>query len=150
VGVCGKDSKTAALQDLQLHFNIGLGQWAQAIEAKGQRVSDEAKDLILDSTFATLTNVNFDSSRFYGYLKRANAVRGSLAAQAQAAGVDTHSLVGPAQFQYQVPDIFSFLLAMNHSFVTCAMLCCLCCLRKITISCSWKPRPTVCSIARPS
>lgn len=36
VGVCGKDSSTAALQDLQLHFNIGIGQWANAIKNKGK------------------------------------------------------------------------------------------------------------------
>jgi ABC-type Na+ efflux pump permease subunit len=41
------------------HYNIGIAQWAKAIEAKGGKVSDKAKDLLIDSTFATLTNVNF-------------------------------------------------------------------------------------------
>ena len=102
VGVCGKDAETASLQDLQLHFNIGLGQWAQAIESKGGKVSEDVKDLLLDSTFATLTNVNFDSSRFYSYLQRANDIRTKLSAQAKSLGVDVDSLKGPAQFQYNV------------------------------------------------
>ena len=63
---------------------------------------EEAIELLLDSTFATLTNVNFDSSRFYDYMRKSNGVRNALRAQAQALGVDPKSLPGPAQFQYNV------------------------------------------------
>eukprot|EP01031_Cornospumella_fuschlensis_P043004 gene43004-52558_t len=100
VGVCGKDANTAALQDLQLHFNIGLAQWADAIQKKGGKVSDRAKDLLLDSTFATLTNVNFDSERFYGYMRNAGEVRNELITQAKSLKIDESSLTGPAHFQY--------------------------------------------------
>ena len=102
VGVCGKDASTSALQDLQLHYNIGVGQWAHAIETNGGRVPESAKDLLLDSTFATLTNVNFDSNRFYEYLNRSNAVRETLKAEASRVGVNPSTLQGPAHFQYQV------------------------------------------------
>ena len=93
---------TAALQDLQLHFNVGLGQWANEVRAKGGVVSDAAKELLLDSTFATLTNVNFDSSRFLEYLKKSNAIRNSLKDQAKSLGVDSTKLSGPANFEYEV------------------------------------------------
>lgn len=118
VGVCGKDSKTSALQDLQLHFNIGIGQWAHAITQKGGKVSEETKELLLDSTFATLTNVNFDSSRFYSYMNKANSVRNSLKAQAQSLGIDPKSLVGPAQFEYMDNNDFLLLEAKAHSVLS--------------------------------
>jgi hydroxylamine reductase len=101
-GVCGKDAQTAGLQDLQLHFNIGLAQWADAVVSKGGRVSERTKEVFLDTTFATLTNVNFDAERFYGYLKETNDLRNGLKEQAAKVGVDASKLQGPAQFQYKV------------------------------------------------
>lgn len=110
VGVCGKDASTAGLQDLQLHFNIGIGQWAHAIESRGGEVPEAVNAFLLDSTFATLTNVNFDSSRFYEYMSKANELRSDLRKQAISLGVDPKSLVGPAHFEYLVciEYIFSF------------------------------------------
>lgn len=100
IGVCGKDSRTAALQDLQLHYNIGLGQLAHAIKTKGGKVSGTVNDFLLDSTFATLTNVNFSAPRFYTYLEEANTHRNNLVAQAQSMGIDTSKIEGPAQFKW--------------------------------------------------
>lgn len=117
IGVCGKDANTAALQDLQLHFNIGLAQYASAIQAKGGKVSDAAKDLLLDSTFATLTNVNFDSARFYDYLKKANEVRAELSSQAKSLGVDESKLTGPAKFQYRDNKDFLMMEAKAHGIL---------------------------------
>lgn len=111
VGVCGKDAPTSALQDLQLHFNIGIGQWADAIHSKGGVVPEDVKDLLLDSTFATLTNVNFDSSRFLQYLKHTNDVRAALKEQAQSLGVDADSLTGPAKFEYADNEDFLYMEA---------------------------------------
>eukprot|EP01040_Poterioochromonas_malhamensis_P009681 gene9681-10511_t len=118
VGVCGKDANTAALQDLQLHYNVGLAQWAEAIEAKGGKISNEAKDLILDSTFATLTNVNFDSKRFYNYMRKANDVRNQLISQAKSLHVDESKLTGPAQFQYRDQDDFLKFEAKAHGILS--------------------------------
>jgi hydroxylamine reductase len=111
VGVCGKDAPTAALQDLQLHFNIGIAQWANAIRNKGGEVSEATKELLLDSTFATLTNVNFDSDRFLAYLKQANSIRNSLVKQANSLGIDSKSLTGPAQFKYDESKDFLMMEA---------------------------------------
>ena len=110
-GVCGKDAPTSALQDLQLHFNIGIAQWAHAVELKGGKVSEEAKSILLDSTFATLTNVNFDSSRFLDYLRKTNDIRNSLKSQAKSLGVDEKTLSGPAHFEYADNNDFLFMEA---------------------------------------
>jgi hydroxylamine reductase len=101
-GVCGKDSTTAGLQDLQIHYNVGLAQWATAVLEKGGNVPDETKRLFLDSTFATLTNVNFDANRFYDYLGKTDKHRNELKKAAESLGVSSASLQGPAQFQYKV------------------------------------------------
>jgi hydroxylamine reductase len=116
--VCGKDASTAALQDLQLHFNIGLAQWATAIKEKGAKIPEETKALLVDSTFATLTNVNFDSARFFNYLKRANAVRDSLIKEAKLIGVDSSRLTGPANFQYRENEAFLLMEAKHHGVVS--------------------------------
>lgn len=118
VGVCGKDASTSALQDLQLHFNIGLAQYAHAIQTKGGKVSEGAKDLLLDSTFATLTNVNFDNNRFYEYMKRANDTRSELISEAKRVGVDTSKLTGPAQFQYRENKDFLLMEAKAHGVLS--------------------------------
>lgn len=115
VGICGKDAPTAALQDLQLHFNIGIGQWANAIESNGGKVPEDAKAILLDSTFATLTNVNFDSARFLDYLRKSNNVRNSLKAQAISLGVNEKDLTGPAHFEYEDNVDFLFMEAKLQS-----------------------------------
>lgn len=99
------------------HFNIGLAQWADAIQKKGGKVSDRAKDLLLDSTFATLTNVNFDSNRFYGYMKNSSEVRNELIAQAKSLKIDESSLTGPAHFAYRDNNDFLALEAKAHGIV---------------------------------
>lgn len=74
-------------------------------------MSDQCKALLLDSTFATLTNVNFDSARFLDYLKRSHEVRNELKAQAAALGVDVSSIKGPAEFEYNESEDFLLLEA---------------------------------------
>ncbi len=64
VGVCGKTPETAFLQDLLTYSLKGLGCWAHFAHQQGVEVPLEAYSLLNAATFATLTNVNFDSPRF--------------------------------------------------------------------------------------
>lgn len=64
VGVCGKTPRVAALQDLTIHGLKYLGYYAHQIRALGGSVSDEVNRFSLYALFSTLTNVNFDESRF--------------------------------------------------------------------------------------
>src|SRR5680860_1026153 len=62
-GVCGKPPEVAALQDLLTYALRGLSQ--VAIAARDAGVSDAKVDSFTSrALFSTLTNVNFDASRF--------------------------------------------------------------------------------------
>ncbi len=62
-GVCGKTSDIADLQDLLMHTVRGLAHFA--IEGRKVGIIDINIDrFVLKAIFATLTNVNFDESRF--------------------------------------------------------------------------------------
>lgn len=74
VGNCGKDETTSDLQDLLIHAVKGIAQYAAKARAL-DAPDDEAATFILYATFTTLTNVNFNPTRFSGLLKEAMAVR---------------------------------------------------------------------------
>jgi hydroxylamine reductase len=102
-GACGKSPEVDALQDLLVHCLRGLSQ--VALQAKslgiGTRSSDE---FTCEMLFATLTNVNFTTADFMGFVNRAIALRESLKLQIQATG---HKVIESA--------ITSFLPASDQS-----------------------------------
>jgi len=58
-GVCGKDPRTAALQDLLIFGLKGLSIYADAARRLGAK--DDSLDIfVLESLFSTVTNVDFD------------------------------------------------------------------------------------------
>jgi hydroxylamine reductase len=58
-GVCGKDPKTAVLQDVLLNVAINVSQRAHELRKKG--IKDNGLDLfVVEALFTTVTNVNFD------------------------------------------------------------------------------------------
>jgi len=61
-GVCGKDEKTALLQDLLLHGLKSIGVYGKALAEKGIR-DKAAEKFVIEGLFTTITNVNFDPSR---------------------------------------------------------------------------------------
>lgn len=63
LGNCGKDEVTADLQDLLIHAVKGIAQYAVQARALGA-ADDEAAEFILYAVFTTLTNVNFNPTRF--------------------------------------------------------------------------------------
>jgi len=85
LGVCGKDSKVAALQDLLIYGLQGLSQVAVAGRKVG--VSDpDANVFTLDACFSTLTNVDFDPQRFVTLINQCVELREKLKAKVKAAG----------------------------------------------------------------
>ena len=76
-GACGKSPQVNAIQDLLIYCLRGLSNVALA--AKSQEINTHSVDVFTcEALFATMTNVNFSTSRFESYLQRAIALRETL------------------------------------------------------------------------
>ncbi len=80
VGVCGKDERTAALQDLLIHAAKGLGQVAWAARQDGHQ-SEEVDLLVMEALFTTVTNVSFDEERVVETVRQVVSLRDVVAAE---------------------------------------------------------------------
>ena len=100
-GNCGKDATTAALQDVLVHIDLGIGQYAQKLRELGAPDPQYAAHASFD-LFTTLTNVNFNATRFMSLIAEAVEVRdrakAAYEAAARAGGKEPETLTGPAQF----------------------------------------------------
>ena len=67
-GVCGKDDRTAILQDLLIYAVKGIAVWGEKARQLG--IKDEILDrFIAEALFTTVTNVNFDPERIVSIIK---------------------------------------------------------------------------------
>ena len=101
-GMCGKDATTSDLQDLLIHAIEGIAQYAK--RARALNVPNNAADeFILYGMFTTLTNVNFNATRFSTLLQEAATIRDqvkqSYMKAALAAGQIPEELTGSAVWQ---------------------------------------------------
>ncbi len=96
-GVCGKSPEVAALQDLLLYMLMGLSQVAVLGRKLGLN-DDQANVFTVAAAFATVTNVDFDETRFVALIDRAAETRDQLKARVKNAGGDVASLGEPAHF----------------------------------------------------
>lgn len=101
-GMCGKDATTSDLQDLLIHAVKGMAQYAKRARALGS-TDREADEFMLYAMFTTLTNVNFNATRFVQLLQQAAQLRDQVKARytqaALAAGKMPEELSGPAAWQ---------------------------------------------------
>ena len=98
IGVCGKESDVAILQDLLIYALKGLSLYAVEGRKKGI-VDSEVNDFTCKALFSTLTNVNFDSDRFVQLIKRTVALRESLKEKVKAAKGKVDLQEAPAKFK---------------------------------------------------
>ncbi|MHC5034665.1 MAG: hydroxylamine reductase [Planctomycetota bacterium] len=100
-GVCGKDSETAALQDVLLHVVKGIAMYAHRARQLGA-TDDEVNAFTLKALFATVTNVNFDAESLQQMVLRAAELRDKARRLYEeacaAAGQAPEQLDGPAAF----------------------------------------------------
>lgn len=82
VGVCGKQPKTAGLQDLLIYVTKGLSQITTLLRAEGTHIDSSVDQLIHTNLFITITNANFDDDAIADAIRKTLAVRSELAAQA--------------------------------------------------------------------
>ncbi len=97
-GVCGKNSIVANLQDVLIHELKGIGFYGQKNLEKGLKIRSEINKFVVDSMFSTLTNVNFDPTRFVEYIKKAEKIKEELK---NVAGEIEHV---PEAANYKAPD----------------------------------------------
>ena len=98
IGVCGKQPDVAALQDLLIYALKGLSLYA--VEGRKVGVIDrEVNVFTCESTFSTLTNVDFDPTRFVALINRCVQLREQLKGQVGAAGGKADFPQGAATFQ---------------------------------------------------
>lgn len=91
MGSCGKTAEVADLQDVLLRLMQGVSVYAHRAAEKGAR--DAAVDAFTPHAwFTTLTNVNFDPTRFAGLITRALEMRQTARDLAAWAGADLADL----------------------------------------------------------
>ncbi len=73
-GACGKDPETADLQDLLVYAVKDIARYAHAARELGATDKD-VNVFTVKALFSTLTNVNFDTLRFQGFMKQAAIIR---------------------------------------------------------------------------
>lgn len=98
-GVCGKDQKTAALQDLLVHAVKGISMYAHRARQLGVKDHD-ADVFVIEALFATVTNVNFNPEDLVVFIKKAARIRDAMRIEyekaARDAGKEPEKLDGPA------------------------------------------------------
>jgi hydroxylamine reductase len=98
VGVCGKQSDVAAMQDLLVYTLIELSWYA--VEGRKVGVVDHEADLFtMEALFSTLTNVDFDPARFTGRINKAVALKDALKEKVKSAGGNTAAIDERAQLK---------------------------------------------------
>ncbi|MBE7383658.1 MAG: hydroxylamine reductase [Leptolyngbya sp. SIO1E4] len=108
-GACGKSPQVNAVQDLLVHCLRGLAP--VAFQAKEQGIDTHAADIFTcEALFATMTNVNFNPSRFTDYIRRAIAHRETLKAQLPT-NESSHPWPAISEF---VPDFEESLVAQGE------------------------------------
>lgn len=90
-GNCGKTEAVSDLQDVLLRLMLGVSALADRAARAGARDA-EVDAFTAHAWFTTLTNVNFDPTRFEALITRALAMRERARACALAAGADLEAL----------------------------------------------------------
>ena len=100
-GKCGKDAATADLQDVLIYMLQGIGQYAHRARQLGA-IDTEVDEFVPQAFFTTLTNVNFDASRFVVSIGEATRIRNKAKTLYEQAclksGEHVQALIGPASF----------------------------------------------------
>ncbi|MCB2076570.1 MAG: hydroxylamine reductase [Novosphingobium sp.] len=95
VGSCGKTADVADMQDVLLRLMLGVSVYADRAAKSGARDA-EVDAFTPHAWFTTLTNVNFDATRFTALIAEALRIRDKARTLAETAGADLTDLPEPA------------------------------------------------------
>ena len=88
VGVCGKKSDVAAMQDLLVYVSKGISAVTTALRKEGKSVAAGINHLITFNLFTTITNANFDKESIEGRIRATlDAKKGLLCRLSNTAGL---------------------------------------------------------------
>jgi len=97
MGICGKQPEVAALQDLLVYLLKGLSLCA--MEGRKLGINEKSvNEFICEAAFATLTNVDFDPTRFQPLIQRCVALREDLKKKIKTKGGTAHFTEKAANF----------------------------------------------------
>jgi len=99
MGVCGKKEDTANLQDLLIYILKGISIWLEKAK-EFELTNNKAGLFIAKSLFSTITNANFDNTRFIVLIKEALKIR----EQAQAKFLKAYKEKKGKDFEEKVDD----------------------------------------------
>ncbi|PKK40411.1 Hydroxylamine reductase [Clostridiaceae bacterium JG1575] len=102
MGVCGKDPKVAALQDLLVQQAKGIGYYATRLIEKGKEMDETVGRFVYDIMFTTLTNVNFEDDTLVEWINKAQNLKDSLREELGEEGPQSASFVAPQELSQQV------------------------------------------------
>ncbi len=92
IGVCGKTADVANLQDLLMFLSKGISHYMVRLRKLGIEIP-EIDRFIVDSLFMTITNANFDKSRFITRVLMAYEMRNAAKERLIAAGGSVDDIV---------------------------------------------------------
>ena len=98
-GVCGKDPKTATLQDLLLFATEGISMYAHRARQLGA-IDHDIDLFMIKALFSTVTNVDFDPERLQTLLLKAAEMR----EKAKKLYVDASNKAGKTPETLTIPD----------------------------------------------
>ena len=78
VGVCGKTSDVAYLQDLLIYITKGISEILVRVREEGKEELREIDILVIENLFTTITNVNFNSEDLKDKIERTLKVKEKL------------------------------------------------------------------------
>lgn len=73
IGVCGKKSDTAGLQDLLLYIDKGVAAFSAVVrkkEATKHFIENEINRYLVNALFITITNANFDDDAIIAEIRK--------------------------------------------------------------------------------
>ncbi len=76
-GVCGKNETTSGLQDLLIYNLKGIALYGERLYKKG-KLDNATGRFVAEALFSTITNANFDDSRFISLINKAQNIKRSL------------------------------------------------------------------------
>ena len=107
VGMCGKTSEVANLQDLMIYGLKGLSEVGLKADEIGYKMEGLDR-LIIEGLFMTITNANFDKDRFFEGIKHVLKMRDELKSILEEKGVDLQGLKDAATFTVNSNDEIVF------------------------------------------